>query len=304
MNYNPHSIYDIKKQLENKKLIPQKRFGQNFLIDNNITSKIVDLMDLKKNDLVLEIGGGLGGLTSKLLDTKAMVLSFEIDIGFIKILKEEFSNYNNFILIEGDFLKNFKTNSWKQYIKENSRVIISGNIPYNITKEIFDCLFSSDFQFDIYCFTIQSEIVDRLFALPKTKEYSYISILSRFNRVLKYKFNIDRNNFYPIPNVTSTVVIFEKKRLFELNNFELFVKISKSLFLNRRKKIHNNIMLSTLLSDIEKNASVKVLDILNVDKNMRGEEMDIDFIVKFSNLVYENLIPVLSKYQDSPYKDR
>ncbi len=288
MNYNPYSIESIKKLLKNRGLVAQKRFGQNFLIDSNISSKIINLMSVKEGDLVLEIGSGLGALTYKLLEKKCMVVSFEIDIGFIEILKEEFKNYDNFILVEGDFLRNFKTFHWQKYIKDSGKVVICGNIPYNVTKEILETTFSSEFRFDNFCFMVQREVLTRLLAEPKTKEYSYISILSKLNKNIKHKFYIDKGCFYPSPNVDSAVVIFEKNSNFELRNRELFFRVAKSLFLNRRKKIHNNLMMSTLLSDIEKRAIIDVLDRLDIDKNMRGEEMDIDSAVQFSNAVYDS----------------
>jgi len=280
-----YTISNIKTVLSKNNLNLQKKFAQNFLVNEKIVDRIIDKLEIDKNDLVIEIGCGLGGLTNRLIDLAKMVIGFEIDYGYVNLLNKIFGSATNFKLISGDFLKKSKEIFNAIDKKEFNKIILVGNLPYNITKEIFEISFTSNLEFDKWCFMIQKEMLDKINAKIDSKKYCYLSIISQIGKDVEVISHISKNDFYPSPNVDSISLLFTKNSKHKIIEKELFFRLAKSLFLNRRKKLVNNLMLSTLLYENEKNILENAIKEINLDISKRGETLKLEDIINLSNKV-------------------
>ncbi len=205
---------------------PQKSKGQNFLIDEEVSEKIVALLSPHYDD-VLEIGPGLGAL-SKHLALKAKSLTLvELDRGFVSYLKEEYPSAH---IINTDILK---------YIVPRETTSVISNIPYYITTKIIEKVILEVSNLKVFVFMCQKDVKERLFAKCGTREYSPLSILLALSGSLKEGMNVPAYKFYPTPNVDSMVFVFKKNSVpLLLPEFYAFLK---QIFLNRRKKLFNNL---------------------------------------------------------------
>ncbi|ETZ18744.1 Dimethyladenosine transferase [Borrelia duttonii CR2A] len=187
MNINYNSINSIKNVLKNKNIAPRKIWGQNYLINENIREKIIDALDIKKNEKIWEIGPGLGAMTATLLNKANFLTAFEIDPKYSEILNEKFGQLKNFKLIEGDFLKTYKQE------KTSINKIVS-NLPYNIASKVISTLIEDEILTHMV-FTVQKELAERMIAKEGNKNYSSFTILvqSHFN-VIKIM-DIDKKIF-------------------------------------------------------------------------------------------------------------
>jgi len=280
MEFKYYNIKEIQNYLKENNLVLQKKFGQNFLVDIKVANRIIDKLETSENDLVIEIGCGLGSLTNLILKNKCKVIGFELDRSYCKVLNDQFKN-DNFELIEGDFLK--KADAVFNSINRNEykNIKIVGNIPYNITKEIFEKIFTSKIEFDSVCLMVQKEVFERISAKPNTKKYSYFSILSQFNKEFEIVLNLSADYFFPRPNVDSAVILFKKKIIYQIDNLDNFLKFSKSIFVQRRKMLLNNFVLST--NFISKEKLSEILNKLEILNDVRGESLSIEQLINISN---------------------
>jgi 16S rRNA (adenine1518-N6/adenine1519-N6)-dimethyltransferase len=291
MDFKYYGIKEIRNFLNGNNINCQKKFGQNFLIDEKIADTIIKSLEIDKTDLVIEIGCGIGSLTNKILNTGCRMIGYEIDWAFIKFLKEYFKEdiiSGKFELIEGDFLKESVLSSVK---KENYRSVkLVGNLPYYITKPVIEKIFTTDLEFDLVCIMIQKEVADKLRSKENSKKYSYLSILSQVNKEMKSVCEAGPESFYPSPEVDSEVVLFSSKmNKSEISDYKMFCNLSKSLFLNRRKKIMNNLNFSPFFNQKEKELLKKILCNLNISDNLRGENIPVEDIIRISNELYRCL---------------
>ncbi len=175
-----------------------KKFGQNFLLSNDTRARIVESLSLKQGEQVWEVGPGIGNITTLLLENVVEVTAFEIDRGFISILKEEaFKDVPNFSLIEGDFLK-----TWEKVVQKKGKPdCICGNLPYNVGSIIIARMLEQQILPSRMLFTLQKEVVDRIVGSADTKNWSTLSILSQVDYEVKQLFTIKAGSFYPPPNV-------------------------------------------------------------------------------------------------------
>jgi len=288
-NFNCYDPASIKKIISDRGLNVQKKYGQNFLINEKIADLITSEIDINKNAFVAEIGCGLGSLTKKLVDRAKTFIGFEIDKGYVEILNEIFSTNNNFQLIEGNFLK--KSKPIFRDVKEDlyEKKILVGNLPYNLTREIFEYIFSGEFVFDKVYFMIQKEVLKKITASPGDERYSYMSIISQINKDINEITHLSKNDFYPSPEVDSVFVSFIKNEKIKILNKKLFFRIAKSIFINRRKKIINNFKLSPFLNETEKYNVEKTLFKVDISPDARGETLSLQQIADFSNNLYPNV---------------
>ena len=185
-------------------LAPSKRFGQNFLIDENVCKKIIDSAKISQDDYILEIGPGLGSLTRYLVKLSQSVTVVEIDAGFVKYLQNEYLDYENFNLIHEDFLK--------LHPPEKINKIIS-NLPYYCASEILFRI-ASDYSVDEVYIMLQKEMATRLIALPGTKNYGALTVTLNFYFDTELLFDIGKNCFYPAPEVKSSFLKLTRKNVF------------------------------------------------------------------------------------------
>ncbi|OHD16110.1 MAG: ribosomal RNA small subunit methyltransferase A [Spirochaetes bacterium GWD1_27_9] len=283
---NFYDVKEIENFLKENNLSIQKKFSQNFLIREDIAIKIAESLEITPNSLVLEIGCGLASLTNKILQKGCQFIGFEIDWAYIKLLKENFSSNPKFSLIEGDFLKKFDDIVKSIDKTKFDKIILVGNLPYGITKEIFEKVFTSSFNFDTVCFMIQKEVTEKITSNPSSDRYSYISIISQINKDIKIVTQLSPEYFYPMPNIHSDVVLFKKDNTIEILDNNLFFKVAKSLFLSRRKKIKNNLLLSPYLKHFTESDFAKALKESNINENIRGETLSLNEIANLTNNLF------------------
>jgi 16S rRNA (adenine1518-N6/adenine1519-N6)-dimethyltransferase len=230
INYD--SARELRAFLESRGLGMRKKFGQNFLINRDIRRKLADALNAGQGDEVWEIGPGLGAMTRELLDRGCKVRAFEIDPGFIRILREHFAGNGNFTLVEGDVLK-----TWRQAEPAD---FLLGNLPYNIGAGFLADLIEEGRFFKRMVVTVQKEVARRAWARPGSGEYSSFSVLCASAYRVRPLMTIPGACFYPVPHVDSQGLCFEAAAESPAPP-ALFFPLVRALFASRRKMIKNKI---------------------------------------------------------------
>jgi len=247
MTINYNSAVALRAFLDQEGLGMQKKFGQNFLINPETRKILVQALDAQSGDEVWEIGPGLGAMTALLLETGLKVKAFEIDLGFIRVLKKVFSENKNFTLVEGDIMK-----TWREH---QSAPLLFGNLPYNVAAALLADLIENNRIFSRMVVTVQKEVALRMAASAGKPDYSSFSVLCASAYKIKPLMTIRPASFYPQPNVDSMVVLLEKK---DAPNYPaVFYPLVRALFASRRKTIKNNLLtfLSSRYGDSLQNKS-------------------------------------------------
>ncbi len=251
------------------KVLPLKRFGQNYLQDQNIIRKIIAEIDPKENESIIEIGPGQGALTQNLLKSKAKLTAIEIDKRVIDDLKNRFADL---ILLQNDFLEL----DLKRFITlENQKLRVVGNIPYNITSPILFKLFENNTIVNDAIFMVQYEVAKRMTAKMGSKDYGILSVLLEYFGKTKLCFKVSPNVFYPKPNVHSAVVhiFFNDKR--DNSEFNLMFKsIVKSSFGNRRKTLKNSLS-NGIFAEVNFSGC-------DIDLSLRAEQLNVGDFIKLA----------------------
>jgi len=234
LNYNSASA--LRSFLDQEGLGMQKKFGQNFLINPETRKALVQALAAKSGDEVWEIGPGLGAMTAMLLENGLKVKAFEIDVGFIRVLKNIFAENKNFTLIEGDVMKTWQAHQPSPFL--------FGNLPYNVAAALLADLIENNCIFSRMVVTVQKEVAQRMAASAGKPDYSSFSVLCASAYKVKPLMTIRPSSFYPQPNVDSMAVLLEKKDAQKYPT--VFYPLVRALFASRRKTIKNN--LSTFLS--------------------------------------------------------
>lgn len=283
-DYNSVSV--LKEILSSNSMAMQKKFGQNFLINENARIKLIDALSVDSSETVWEVGPGLGAMTSEILRRGAKLKVFEIDKGFIQLLKvffQEEIKSGQLQIIEGDVLK-----TWKEVFKNSgfpSRFF--SNLPYNIAASLFADFIEENVRFERGVITVQKEVAMRMMAKPKTADYSSFSVLCQWAYNIEFLMDLAGGNFWPKPNVDSRSVVFTKKEGFPLcENPSLFMKVQKALFSSRRKNIKNN--LTGFLKD-SKRAEEYILK-SELKLTSRAEELKIEDFLRLSDIINNGII--------------
>lgn len=286
------SLYNETKFILNKyEIHANKSLGQNFLINNEVVSTIIESANISNKDLVIEIGPGLGTLTSRLLGKAGKVICVELDDRMIRILEDRFKLYNNFELIHNDVLK-VDLNKIIEENLENSNLKtakIVANLPYYITTPIIMKLLEEKLNIETITVMIQKEVADRLVALPGTKNAGAITYSVYYYADASKIIDVEKNSFIPEPNVTSTVIQLKirKESLLQVENEELMFKIIKQAFMQRRKTLVN--ALSNLAIFNNKEEIIQLLKELNINEKVRGEALTIEQYAKITNRVLKKI---------------
>ena len=273
------NIYEETKMIMKRyNLDFKKKFGQNFLTSEEILKEIISKARISKDDIILEIGPGIGTLTSKLLETGAEVISVEVDLGLIRPLKERFFMYNNFTIISADILK---IDIYSEIVKileskgktlNDKKIKVVANIPYYITTPImFKLLESRNIVSEIYIM-VQKEVAERICAKIGTKESSSITYMVSYYTEYLWDIYVDKTKFIPSPKVDSKVIAlkFREKPYPEVKNEELYFEIIRSAFLHRRKTFLNSISAS---NKIDKKIISNIMEELGIDLRIRAEKI-------------------------------
>ena len=262
-----------------------KSLGQNFLINEEVIDNIVSSANIGKEDLVIEIGPGLGTLTSRLLESAGKVICVELDNRMIKILNDRFKLYNNFELINDDILKV----DLKEIIKSNKLKFtkIVANLPYYITTPIIMKLLEEELEIESITVMIQKEVAERLIAIPGTKNSGAITYTVYYYAEAQKIMDVENNSFIPEPNVTSSVIKLDirKSTPIQVKDKELMFRIIKQAFMQRRKTLVN--ALSTMDIFDSKEQIINILKTLNINEKIRGEALSIEEFANISDISME-----------------
>ncbi|MBQ7729867.1 MAG: ribosomal RNA small subunit methyltransferase A [Spirochaetales bacterium] len=239
-DFDYSSISSITRLLEENGLGMTKKFGQNFLVSMSALDRITALSGACEGMRVWEVGPGIGALTTKLLQTGAEVTAFEIDHGFCRILREQaYVDVPNFKLVEGDALKNWKT-EWET---QGTPDIICANLPYNVGSIFIASVIENRCLPQTMVFTLQSEVVDRICAKQTDDAFSGFSILTGIDYENTDAMRLRSGCFFPSPNVDSSVVVMRKREnpLVPDEEARDFLELVRILFAQRRKTVKNNL---------------------------------------------------------------
>lgn len=270
-----YSINDIKKNLDSNNFNFKKKFGQNFIIDENIINGIINKSEIDSDSLVIEIGPGAGSLTYKLCKIAKNVLCYEIDDSLKDILSSNLEEYNNVDIIYKDFLVADVKNDIKKY--NYSKLYVVANLPYYITTPIISKIITDKIDVDKIVVMVQKEVGDRFRATSGTKEYNSLSIFLQYNYNIKKIMDVSKNVFIPKPNVDSIVVMFTKHDKEYVKDIELFYKLVKDSFVQKRKTLKNN------LKGYDLDKVEMVLKKYGYDLSVRAENLSIKVFIDIAN---------------------
>ncbi|WP_282675892.1 16S rRNA (adenine(1518)-N(6)/adenine(1519)-N(6))-dimethyltransferase RsmA [Lactococcus cremoris] len=261
----------------------KKKFGQNFLTDHNILTKITETADLSKEVNVIEIGPGIGSLTQYLLEEAAEVMAFEIDKSLIPILEETMAPYDNFTLVSEDILKVDLLSEIQKFKNPNLPIKVVANLPYYITTPILMHLIESKIPFSEFVVMMQKEVADRIAARPKTKAYGSLSIAVQYYMEASVAFIVPRTVFIPTPNVDSAILkmVRREEPLVEVEDEEWFFKTMHSSFVHRRKTLMNN--MQAAFGKDSKPEIEKLLAQAEISPTIRGEALSIEEFAKLAD---------------------
>lgn len=255
----------------------KKKFGQNFLKDNKIVESIVDIVDIKEDSLVIEVGPGKAILTKELSKKFKNVLCYEIDTDLEEYLLNEFNDRNVNIIFD-DFLKRDICKDIQKY--EYSNLYFISNVPYYITTPILMKLIESKLDFSKIVMMVQEEVGERFSAKPGTKSYGSITVFLNCFYNVKREFKVNRKEFVPVPNVDSEIISFTKKDvLYNIKDEDFFTKIVHDSFQQKRKTIRNN------LRSYDLDKINKVLEENELSLSSRAEQISVEVFVEISNIL-------------------
>ena len=251
----------------------KKKFGQNFLKDKNIIQDIVNAIDAKEDDLIIEIGPGAGALTEYLIKKNTYYLAYEIDTDTKEYLDKYTSDKAK--VIYKDFLKSNIHEDIKD-IKYNNLYII-GNLPYYITTPIITKIIEDGINAKEIVVMIQKEVADRFSAKVNSKEYGSITVFLNYFYDIKKLFIVSKNKFYPVPGVDSAVIKLTRKDNLLDVDFDKFNKLVKNAFQFKRKNLRNN------LNSYDKDKIESILSKYNLSLNDRAENLSYEIFVDITN---------------------
>ena len=286
------TLEETKYLLKKYKIKANKNLGQNFLIDDQVLEDIIQGADIEKEDLVIEIGSGLGSLTKLLLEKAKKVICVELDKKMVKILNERFFMDKNLEIINADILKldlNSLIKKERQKDQEINNVKVVANLPYYITTPIIMNLIENNLDVESITVMIQKEVADRLIAIPGTKEAGAITYtIYYYCQTFKIR-EVDNTCFIPAPEVTSEVIklIPRKEPPINVKEPKIMFKIIKSAFMQRRKTLLN--ALSNVKVFENKEQGAQILKKIGLREDIRPENLKIEDFGKLADIFVNNL---------------
>ena len=284
-------LEETKFLMKKYKIKANKSLGQNFLVDDTVIEDIVNGADIKKDDLVIEIGPGLGSMTALLVEKAKKVICVELDKKMIKILNDRFIAYNNIELINEDVLKLDLNKLIKQEKEQNEikEVKIVANLPYYITTPIIMKLLEENLDIQSITVMIQKEVADRLIEVPSGKNTGAITYTVYYYCECEKIREVENTCFIPMPEVTSEVINLKlrKEPAVEIENKKVFFNIIKSAFMQRRKTLLNSLLNSGVF--LSKEEGLEVLKKLGLKEDIRAEKLTIEDFARLSNYFCANL---------------
>ena len=260
----------------------KKNFGQNFLVDEHVLDKIISTADISSEDIVLEIGPGIGTLTAALAKRAKKVISVEIDKTLIPVLNEVLSDFDNIEIINGDILKT----DIAKISEENGgkRLKLVANLPYYITTPIIMGILEQRLPVESMTVMIQREVAMRMQAEPSSKDYGALSLAVKYRCTPYLAANVPQNCFMPRPNVDSAVITLtpHAKPPVEVKDESLMFALIKAAFSQRRKTLLNCIFNSGQW-DMGKDDIAELIRGCGFDERVRGEDLSLEDFAKLSD---------------------
>ena len=267
--------YKTKKIVEKYGFSFKKNFGQNFLVDERVLGKIVSSAEISKDDVVIEVGPGIGTLTQALAKEAYKVVAVEIDTTLVPILGELLSDFDNIEIINEDILKVDVNAIAEKYPDKKIKMV--ANLPYYITTPIIMNVLENHIPVESITVMIQKEVAYRMKAQPSTKDYVSLSLAVQYYCEPYLVANVPQNCFMPRPNVDSAVIkltVMDKPKV-QVNNEKFMFEFIKAAFSQRRKTLVNCIFSSGLLT-LSKDEIGKMLNGLGYDERVRGESLTLE----------------------------
>ena len=262
-----------------------KSLGQNFLINEEVVKNIVECSNIEKEDLVIEIGPGLGTLTKYLLEKAGKVICIELDTKMLQILEDRFSLYDNFELINNDVLKVDLKNIIEKEKTQGKikQVKIVANLPYYITTPIIMKLLEEELELESITVMIQKEVADRLIAIPGEKNTGAITYSVYYYASSEAIMEVPNSSFIPEPEVTSKVIKLNirKEPVVTPKDKEKMFKIIKYAFTQKRKTLLNSLTNNKIFEN--KQQGIEILNSLQINENYRPEEITLEQFKKISD---------------------
>ena len=265
----------------------QKKFGQNFLIDDHVITKIINAAEITKDDLVLEIGPGIGTMTQYLAESARKVIAVEIDKNLIPILGETLAEYDNVTVINEDILK-LDINRLVEEENAGKPIKVVANLPYYITTPIIMGLFESHVPLQSITVMVQKEVADRMQVGPGSKDYGALSLAVQYYAKPYIAANVPPNCFIPRPGVGSAVIRLTRyeEPPVTVKDESLMFKLVRASFNQRRKTLQNGIANSPELP-YSKAQVEKALEKMGLAANVRGESLTLAEFAKLSDIISE-----------------
>ena len=277
---NPQKTIEI---IQKYQFAFQKKFGQNFLIDQHVLEKIIRAAGVEKDDMVLEIGPGIGTMTQYLAENAGKVVAVEIDKNLIPILKETLAGYDNVTVINEDILK-LDIKALAQEYNQGRPIKVVANLPYYITTPIIMGLFESGVPIDNITVMVQKEVADRMQAGPGTKDYGALSLAVQYYAEPYIAANVPPNCFIPRPNVGSAVICLTRhdKPPVETADPSLMFDLIRASFNQRRKTLQNGLNNAQNLSFTKEQIGAAI-ESMGLPATVRGEALTLEQFAGLAN---------------------
>lgn len=282
-------LEETKNIMRRYNIKPNKSLGQNFLINSEVVENIVQSSDITKDDMVIEIGPGLGVLTKYLLEKAKKVVCIELDTKMVKILQDRFSEHDNIEIINTDVLKINLNEIIEKNKGEIRKVKVVANLPYYITTPIIMKLIEDRLDIESITVMIQKEVADRLIEIPGGKNTGAITYTVYYYCTSKKIMEVPNTSFIPEPEVTSEIIKMDlrDKPVVDVENPQIMFRIIKSAFMQRRKTLLNALTNTNVF--INKEQGINTLKELNLKENVRAEELTIQDFSNITKIVFGKL---------------
>lgn len=279
---NPQNTIEIIQKYEFRF---QKKFGQNFLIDTHVLEKIVEAAGVTKDDMVLEIGPGIGTMTQYLAEAAREVVAVEIDNNLIPILQDTLSDYDNVVIINNDILKVDLEALSKEH-NGGKPIKVVANLPYYITTPIIMGLFESNVPLDNITIMVQKEVADRMQEGPGSKDYGALSLAVQYYAKPEIVTNVPPNCFMPRPNVGSAVIKLTRypDPPVKVDDAKKMFSLIRASFNQRRKTLVNGLNNAPGLH-FTKDQIVEALEKMGLSETIRGEALTLEQFAELSNIL-------------------
>lgn len=279
----PQNTIEILKKYN---FVFQKKYGQNFLIDTHVLEKIIRAASIGSDDVVLEIGPGIGTLTQYLCENARQVIAVEIDDMLIPILGETLKDYDNVKIVHNDILKVDVNEIVSEYPGSSIKVV--ANLPYYITTPIIMGLFESGVPIDSITIMVQKEVAERMQAKPGTKDYGALTLAVQYYADAKIMANVPPNCFMPRPAVGSAVInlVKHKEKRYDVKNEDMLFRIIRASFNQRRKTLQNGLNNAANLP-YTKQQIAEAIEKMGLPAAVRGEKLSLEQFMELSNILEE-----------------